>query len=119
MNFGMIMLIQSISTMQNYATWIQIALSFILKLKIFMKILPIMLEKRFNTSIYEINRPLPTAKNKNVIGLKKDEFGGKIMTKFFPLKLKTYLYLMDDGNSDKKIGGTKKCVIKGILKFND
>ena len=26
---------------------------------------------------------------------------------------------MDDGNSDKKAKGTKKCVIKRILKFND
>ena len=26
---------------------------------------------------------------------------------------------MGDGNSDKKAKGTKKCVIKRILKFND
>ena len=26
---------------------------------------------------------------------------------------------MDDGNSDKKAKGTKKCVIKRVLKFND
>ena len=26
---------------------------------------------------------------------------------------------MDDGNNDKKAKGTKKCVIKRILKFND
>ena len=32
---------QSIKTMQNYATWIQIALLLILKLKIFIKILEI------------------------------------------------------------------------------
>ena len=25
---------------------------------------------------------------------------------------------MDDGNSDKKAKGTKKCIIKRILKFN-
>ena len=37
MNFSMITLNQGISTMQNYATWIQIALSFILKIKMFMK----------------------------------------------------------------------------------
>ena len=29
-------------------------------------------EKRFDTSSYEINRPLPTGKNKKVIGLMKD-----------------------------------------------
>ena len=50
-------------------------------------------------------------------GLMKDELGGKIMTEFVALRPKTYSYLMDDGESDKKTKGTKKCVIK--LKFND
>ena len=38
-------------------------------------------ETRFDTSNYELERPLPKAKNKKVIGLMKDELGGKIMTK--------------------------------------
>ena len=40
-------------------------------------------EKRFDTSNYddECDRPLPTGKNKKVIGLMKDELGGKIKTK--------------------------------------
>ena len=33
-------------------------------------------EKRFDISNYEVNRPLPTGKNKKVIGLMKDELGG-------------------------------------------
>ena len=33
-------------------------------------------EKRFDTSNYECDRPLLTGKNKKVIGLMKDEFGG-------------------------------------------
>ena len=33
-------------------------------------------EKEFDTSNYEVNRPLPTEKNKKVIGLMKDELGG-------------------------------------------
>ena len=49
----------------------------------------------------------------------KDELGGKIMTEFAVLRSKTCSYLMDDGNSDKKAKGTKKCVIKGRVKFND
>ena len=49
----------------------------------------------------------------------KEELGGKIMTKFAALKPKTYSYLMDDGSSDKKAKGTKKCVMKRVLKFND
>ena len=32
-------------------------------------------------------------------------------------KTKTYSYLMDDGWSDKKAKGTKKCVIKRRLKL--
>ena len=44
-------------------------------------------EKRFDTSNYELNRPLPTGKNKKVIGLMKDELGGKIITEFVTLRL--------------------------------
>ena len=62
---------------------------------------------------------LSTGKNKKLVGLMKDEFGGKIMTKFVALIPKTYSYLMDVGNSDKKEKRTKKVVIKQILKFND
>ena len=41
------------------------------------------------------------------------------MTEFVALRPKTYSYLMDDGWSDKKAKGTKKCVIKLRIKFND
>ena len=59
--------------------------------------------------------PLPTGKNKKLIGLMKDELGRKTMTQFVALRPKSYLYLMDDGNIDKKAKGTKKCVIKKYL----
>ena len=36
-------------------------------------------EGRFDTSNYELERPLPKGKNKKVIGLMKDELDGKIM----------------------------------------
>ena len=49
----------------------------------------------------------------------KNELGGKIMTKFFTLRSKTYSYLTDDCEEDKKAKGTKKCAIKRKLKFND
>ena len=42
----------------------------------------------------------------------KDELGGKTMTKFVALRPKTYSYLMDDGNSDKKNKRNKKMCIK-------
>ena len=76
-------------------------------------------ENRFDTSNYEVNRPLPMGKNKKVIGLMKDELGGKIITEFVTLRPKTYLFLTDDGKEDKKAKGTKKCIIKKMIKFND
>ena len=76
-------------------------------------------ENRFDTSNYEVNRPLPTGKNKKVIGLMKDELGGKIITEFVTLRPKTYSFLTDDGKEDKKAKGTKKCIIKKVIKFND
>ena len=73
-------------------------------------------EKGFDTSNYEVDRPLLTGKNKKVIGLMKDELGGKIMTEFVALTLKTYAYLIDDDASEvKKAKETKKCVIKENL----
>ena len=42
------------------------------------------------------------------------------MTEFAALRPKAYSYLMDDCNTTIKIAkGTKKCVIKRILKLND
>ena len=76
-------------------------------------------EKRFDTSNYEVNRPLPTGKNKKVIGLMKDELGGKTITEFVTLRPKTYSYLTEDGKEDKKAKGTKKCIIKRMIKFDD
>ena len=76
-------------------------------------------EKRFATSNYECDRPLPTGKNKKVIGLMKDELGGKVITEFVALRPKTYSYLTDDCKEDKKAKGTKKCVIKRVIKFDD
>ena len=76
-------------------------------------------EKRFDTSNYECNRPLPIVKNKKIIELMKDELGGKIITEFVTLRPKSYSYLIDDGKEDKKAKGTKKCVIKRMIKFDD
>ena len=95
--------------------------SFIMNIKTndFYKDISYDVDKRFDTSNYKVNRPLPTGKNKKVIGLMKDELGGKIITEFVTLRLKTYSYLTDDGKENKKAKGTKKCVIKRMIKFND
>ena len=60
-------------------------------------------ENRFDTSNYEVNRPLPMGKNKKVIGLMKDELVGKIITEFFTLRPKTYSYLTDDVKRIKRL----------------
>ena len=49
----------------------------------------------------------------------KNELDGKIMTKFVRLRAKTYSYLKDDSSKDKKARGTKKCVPKRKLKFEN
>ena len=95
--------------------------SFVMHIKIndFYKDIASDVENRFDTSNYEVNRPLPTGKNKKVIGLMKDELGGKIITEFVTLRPKTYSFLTDDGKEVKKAKGTKKCIIKKMIKFND
>ena len=76
-------------------------------------------ETRFDTLNYELDRPLPKGKNKKVIGLMKDELGGKNMTQFVRLRAKTYSYLIDDGSEDQKAKVTQKCMIKRKLKFEN
>ena len=70
-------------------------------------------ETGFDTSNYELDRPLPKGKNKKVTGLMKNKLGQKTMVKFVWLRTKTYSYLIDDGNGDKKSRRQKKrCHIK-------
>ena len=38
----------------------------------------------------------------------KDQFGGKIKTKFVELRAKTYIYLIDDDSEDKKAKDANK-----------
>ena len=78
-------------------------------------------ERWFDTSNYDKNdkRPLQTGMNKKVIGMFKDELGGKIMKEFCALRAKTYTYLMDDDNEKKKAKGIKKCIIKRRLTFEN
>ena len=55
-------------------------------------------EKRFDTSNFEINRPLPLGKNKKVIGLMKGELGRQIMKEFFGLRATIYSYLKENND---------------------
>ena len=78
-------------------------------------------EKQFDTSNNDKNdkRPLPIGKIKKVPGLFKDELGGKVITEVIALRPKAYAYLDDYGNDHKKAKGTKKCVIKQKLMFQN
>ena len=82
----------------------------------------------FNTSNYDEKdkRPISIGINKKVLGMFKDELGGKIMEEFVALRAKTYSYLIDSFNDEhyeknkiinKKAKGTNKCVIKRELIF--
>ena len=63
--------------------------------------------------------PLPKEKSKKLIGLMKDELGGQIMKEFAGLRAKAYSYLKENTDEDKKARGTKKCVLKRKLNFQD
>ena len=90
-------------------------------------------EERFDTSGYnkENTKPLPIGKNKEVIGLMKDELGDAIMTEFVALRSKLYSYRKVDGSKtseapegprfteDKKCKGIKKRIVKKTLTFED
>ena len=78
-------------------------------------------EARFDTSGYSKTdfRLLPIGLNKKVIGLMKDELGGKIMTEFVALIPKLYCYKVLDSSEDKKCKKIKKCIVKKTLTFED
>ena len=83
------------------------------------KDIPEDVETRFDTSTFEVDRPLTKGKKKKVIGLMKGELREQIMKYFVRLRAKTYNYLKDNNDEDKKAKDTKKCVIKRKLKFQD
>ena len=120
MNFGTITLTQSLETIQNCYKDTD---SFIIYIKAedFFEDISNDVERWFDTSNYNENdkRPLPIGKNEKIPGLFKDELGGKIITEVVALRPKTYAYLMDDGSDHKKATGTKKCVIKQGLIFEN
>ena len=57
--------------------------------------------------------------NKKVLGLMKDEFGGKIALEFVGLRSKMYCLLIDNESEIKKAKGVKKNVIKKEIKIQD
>ena len=60
------------------------------------KDIPEDVETKFDTSNYELHRPISKGKKK-VIGLMKDELGGKMMKELLGLiRAKTFHYIIDD-----------------------
>ena len=78
-------------------------------------------KQRFDTSNYSIDddRPLPIGQNKKELGFMKDELAGHIMTEFIALRPKMYTYKTLEGKVEKKAKGTKKCVVKKEIKYED
>ena len=71
------------------------------------KDIPEDIEKRSDTSNFEIDRPLPLGNNKTVIGLMKGELSGLIMKRFVGLRAKSIYLFKKDNEEDKKAKGTK------------
>ena len=93
MNIGMIILKQGIKTMQNYVIWILTALFIQIRTKDFDKnFAEYGKKKRFDTSNYEADKPLPKGMNKKVIGLLKEKTRREDYDRNFALRLKTYSY---------------------------
>ena len=74
--------------MQNWVIWIQTVVY--IKRNDIYKDTAKNVQTRFDTSNYELDEPLYEGKNNNVIGLIKDELGGRIMKKIVGLRSKTY-----------------------------
>ena len=89
-----------------------------IKTKDFYKDIPMDVKERFDTSNYIYDRPL-IGVNKKVIGLMKDELGGGIITEFVALRPKAFSYIPNDFTELKKSKGTKKRVVKKMLRFSD
>ena len=88
---------------QNYSSPTPTLSHMKLQPKIFYKDIKPDIEKRFDTSDYLTNHPsgIKTGLNSKVLGMFKDEAGGKPMVEFVVLRAKLYSYKMLDSSEDK------------------
>ena len=79
------------------------------------------IEKRFDTSdcLTNYSSEIKTGLNSKVLGMFKDEAGGKQIVEFVGLRAKLYSYKMLDGSEDKKCKGVTKNVTKRSIQFDD
>ena len=76
---------------------------------------------RFDTSDYSPNHlsGIPSGLNKKVLGMFKDEAGGKVIDEFVGLRAKLYSYKMLEGEESKKCKGIKESVVKKSIAHED
>ena len=76
---------------------------------------------RFDTSDYPPNHPsgIPFGVNKKVLGMFKDEAGGKVIDEFVGLRAKLYSYKMFEGKESKECKGVKKLVVEKSITHED
>ena len=102
---------------QNYyspAPILSLSLSYGIKNNDFYKDINPDIEKRFNTSDYPTNHSsgIKTGLNSKVLGMFKDEAGGKQIVEFVGLRAKLYSYKILDGSEDRNVRGDKYCYKK-------
>ena len=77
-------------------------------------------ERLFDTSNYPKDHPIiPSGLNKKVVGMFKDEAGGKIIEKFVGLRAKLYAYKIFEGKEEKKCKGVMTNVVAKDIKIDD
>ena len=106
---------------QNYSSRALTLSHMKLRSKIFYKDINPDIEKRFDTSDYPTNHPsdIKTELSSKVLGIFKDDAGGKQIVEFVGLRAKLYSYKMLDGSEDKKCKGVSKNVRKRSIQFDD
>ena len=65
-------------------------------------------ETKFDTENHELDRPLPKAKNKKVIGLMKDELSGKNHNKVCCIKIENYKNCLEATQLKNKMNHLEK-----------
>ena len=97
------------------------SLAYEIKTKHFYKNINLEIEKRFDTSEYLTNHSsgIKTGVNSKVLGMFKDEAGGKQIVEFVGLRAKLYYYEMLDGSEVKKCKGVTKNITKRSIQFDD
>ena len=77
-------------------------------------------DEKFDTSNFEKDHisGIASSKNKKVIGMMKDEAGGKQITEFVDLRSKLYSFKIDE-KEEKKCKGVKKSEVKRKIDFKD